>query len=249
MKYKSVTSYLDALAWLHKRQHRLNMNSSPNPRRGAVRLLLSMFSKLQHAKTKQFSLDTGAGEHLMMVGAVFTVGSIYDGFGNTRQIDKFFEYFFLKHKASSKDKPGVALRDAMLSSIGMHGLLRASNWTLIRLCDLGCYTFHDDQGKMPGSTPPTVYFATAREGKENQHGKFQYAAFMRNKTLFRCPQYPSSPSIFSGAITTRGMGFRRCQPVPVGTRYTFPVTRTSHQKKLAIRACCLPSLPPSSTLV
>ena len=104
------------------------------------------------------------------------IGSLLDGYTTTDEFRSILDWFWMENTPAG-------LRNRAGFTVGHHGLMRGENIRGLELSDLH---FVDLENEGPVKDCLAV-LCTLNQGKTNQVGRMEYAAFLRNKEADLCP--------------------------------------------------------------
>lgn len=159
----TLNTAISALVDLWKRQKASNVNSFDSPRDGPASLLIKAAKLGNTVRKRATYVDKG-------------IGSLLDGYTTTDEFRSILDWFWMENTPAG-------LRNRAGFTVGHHGLMRGENIRGLELSDLH---FVDLENEGPVENCLAV-LCTLNQGKTNQVGRMEYAAFLRNKEADLCP--------------------------------------------------------------
>ena len=160
----TVKLYVAAVVDLWQQQHRLSINSHPNPRDSGVKELLKIIDYEEEDRKRSNFQDRG-------------IGTMLDGYSTTAQMQAIGRYFL----CTTKDH-GVQLRNWLAFLLSHFALMRGESARKMELPDLHCVRLEKE-----GFSECHALIMVMRQGKTNQFGRLEVGACLRHKDVDICP--------------------------------------------------------------
>lgn len=170
LSWRSVRGYVSAITDLYQQQRVRGMNTHTSPRESQIKEYIKSLQRADMERQRAQFADKGRD-------------TLLDGYSEAEVTEVCHQLW--SHGAISASTPNSTechLRTLIDFLLGHYMLTRGGNRRSAEISDLFTFEFVGE-----GPTPCFPLIWTTRAGKQNQHGRLETSAALRNKDLLVCP--------------------------------------------------------------